>query len=68
LSGDRVDDGLRLLEISLRRLVDKYQHLVQSIQYLGEDIALLQENFRTVSTLVNDLKKKQEEKSEVKKG
>jgi prefoldin subunit 5 len=61
-----VDDGLRLLEISLRRLVDKYQHLAQSIQYLGEDIALLQENFRTVSTLVNDLKRKQEEKGEVK--
>jgi prefoldin subunit 5 len=61
-----VDDGLRLLEISLRRLVDKYQHLVQSIQYLSEDIALLQENFRTVSTLVNDLKRKQEEKGEVK--
>jgi prefoldin subunit 5 len=60
-----VDDGLRLLEISLRRLVDKYQHLAQSVQYLSEDIALLQENFRTVSTLVNDLKK-QEEKGEVK--
>jgi hypothetical protein len=59
LSGEgfrKVDDGLKLLELNLRRLVDKYQHLAQSIQYLGDDIAIFQNNLKVVSTLFDDLK------------
>jgi prefoldin subunit 5 len=60
LSGEedfrRVDDALKLIELNLRRIIGKYQHLLQSIQYLGDDIAILQNNLDVVSTLLSKLK------------
>jgi len=64
----KVEDGLRLLTVSLRRIADKYQHLAQSIQYLGDDIAILQNNLNAVAGLFEQLKNKREKKVEVKGG
>jgi len=58
----KVDDGLKLLMLNLRRIADKYQHLAQSIQYLGDDIAVFQNNLNVVINLFNQLKPKEEEK------
>jgi len=66
----KVDDGLKLLTLNLRRIADKYQHLAQSIQYLGDDIAVFQNNLNVVINLFNQLKpkaKEEEKKREVKK-
>jgi len=64
----KVDDGLKLLTLNLRRIGDKYQHLAQSIQYLGDDIVVFQNNLNVVISLFNQLKPKEEEKKpEVKK-
>lgn len=66
----KVEDGLKLLTVNLRRIADKYQHLAQSIQYLGDDIAVFQNNLNVVAGLFNQLKnsaeKKQESEKEVK--
>lgn len=52
----RLEDGLRLLTINLQRIADKYQHLTQSIRYLGDDIAIMQNNLDVVSGILNQLK------------
>ena len=49
---DRLEDGLKVLELNLRRLVDKYQHLLQSMQYLGDDIAIFQSSLQAVSSML----------------
>jgi hypothetical protein len=56
----KVDDGLKLLELNLRRIIDKYQHLAQSIQYLGDDLAVFQNNLNVVTNLFNQLKSRSE--------
>lgn len=63
----KVENGLKLLTLNLQRIVDKYQHLAQSIQYLGDDIAFFQQNLNVVANLFNELKTKKEEVKEAKK-
>jgi len=64
----KLEDSLKLLSLRLRRIADKYQHLAQSIRYLGDDIAVFQNNLNVVAGLFEQLKNKREKKVEAKRG
>jgi len=49
---DRIEE-VRILP----RLMDKYRHLAQSINYLGDEISLLDNTLRTLEQILREAKK-----------
>lgn len=61
---EKVEDGFKVLMVNMQQVIGKFQHLVQAVDYLGNDIAMLQNNIKVVGNLLNQIKSKGGEKAE----
>lgn len=53
----KIEEGLKLLNISFGRIASKAQHLNESMQYLIDELALFKNNLQIMEETLNGLKK-----------
>lgn len=57
----KIENGLRLLQVNFGRIVDKFQHLNQSVGYFGDELVIFKNNLGVINDLFGKLKTAQQE-------
>jgi hypothetical protein len=68
LSGEqgssKLEEGLKLLNLSLGRIAGKAQHLNESVQYLIDELALYRNGLKIMNESLDELKKREAKANE----
>ena len=62
---EKLENGLKTLGINYQRVLSKFQHLNDGVNYLADEILLLKACISTVFNLFTELKEKKEKKEKV---
>lgn len=60
----KLEEGLKLLNLSLGRIAGKAQHLNESVQYLIDELALYRNGLKIMNESLDELKKREAKANE----
>jgi len=61
---EKVEAGLKILQLNFQRIADKFGHLNQTVGYLGDELVMFKNNLQRLNEQYNQLKTTRQEQPE----